>query len=490
MKADNGQYLSTQDAAVETRETHLSVSAARGATSAGTASPQTKQMPVYDEPEERQMGRNIKIKKRTVLILIAIAVLVWIVAGGILSSSQADDAAGYVMPGNVTRDFSGTDVWKYYLYFYENKFQGYPWVVKISYSIFVVALIFCLCTGIYMLRFFYRQERNKSIQREFAEKYEDKVEQIVAGPAEMSTAQIAGMIDLKGRKLNDTEVQVWILQIIHIAMRHKGYTMQVNIQRLIAYIGAEQYMLRTLDNGKRGCKIRVVQAIRLLHLQVPYSIMARLINDRTLPLRNVARLYHALTSHDDPYMFLNADYLNSNFVRWDSLEFDNLLNECKAQGKDMPSFLPIIYSVKTDKVQAMLIEMVGKYGTEEECRALFDFFDSDNELIRRAAYRAMGIHRFLPAEKVMMAHFPTEHEVVRRTILHAISKIHSGQAEGFLKKVYGMTASYHTRRTILKVLRHYSDLGMQYFYELQAKATPREMPIFWHVEDPIINREV
>ena len=53
-----------------------------------------------------------------------------------------------------------------------------------------------------------------------------------------------------------------------------------------------------------------------------------------------------------------------------------------------------------------------------------------------------------------------------------------------------MTASYHTRRTILKALRGYSDLGMQYFYELQAKATPQEMPIFWHVEDPIINREI
>ena len=288
------------------------------------------------------MGHNMKIKKRTVLIVIGIVVLVCIVAGRILSPSQADDAAGYVMPGNVTRDFSGTDVWKYYLYFYENKFQGYPWVVKISYSIFVVALIFCLCTGIYMLRFFYRQERNKSIQREFAEKYEDKVEQIVAGPSEISTAQIAEMIDLKGRKLNDTELHVWILQIIHIAMRHKGYTMQVNIQRLIVYIGAERYMLRTLANGKSGSKIHVVQAIRLLHLPMPESIMARLINDRNLALRYAARLYHALASHDEPYMFLNADYLNSDFVRWDYLEFDNLLNECKAQGKDMPSFMPII----------------------------------------------------------------------------------------------------------------------------------------------------
>lgn len=490
MKAGNGQYLSTQDAAVETRETHLSVSAASGLTSAGAVSPQARKKSAYDESGDRRMGHNMKIKKRTVLIVIGIVVLVCIVAGGILSPSQADDAAGYVMPGNVTRDFSGTDVWKYYLYFYENKFQGYPWVVKISYSIFVVALIFCLCTGIYMLRFFYRQERNKSIQREFAEKYEDKVEQIVAGPSEISTAQIAEMIDLKGRKLNDTELHVWILQIIHIAMRHKGYTMQVNIQRLIVYIGAEQYMLRTLANGKSGSKIHVVQAIRLLHLPMPESIMARLINDRNLALRYAARLYHALASHDEPYMFLNADYFNSDFVCWDCLEFDNLLNECKAQGKDMPSFMPIIYSVKSNNVQAQLIEMVGKYGSDEECRALFDFFDSDDELIKRAAYRAMGLHRFLPAEKVMMAHFPTEHEVVHRTILHAISKIHSGQAEGFLKKVYGMTASYHTRRTILKALRGYSDLGMQYFYELQAKATPQEMPIFWHVEDPIINREI
>lgn len=69
---------------------------------------------------------------------------------------------------------------------------------------------------------------------------------------------------------------------------------------------------------------------------------------------------------------------------------------------------------------------IAYWGTDQEVKYLFSYFDSPNFLCRNAAFACMGIRRFDEAEEVMLGLFYKQTEILRRSILNALLAIGSG----------------------------------------------------------------
>lgn len=86
-----------------------------------------------------------------------------------------------------------------------------------------------------------------------------------------------------------------------------------NIRNTMEILGLSEFMENRLIYGKDKEKLRVIQAARLLDMQLSDSVMTGIVNNRDIRLHKAARFYYMLINKDDPYLFFENDKMNDQF---------------------------------------------------------------------------------------------------------------------------------------------------------------------------------
>lgn len=172
-------------------------------------------------------------------------------------------------------------------------------------------------------------------------------------------------------------------------------------------LGLSEFMENRLIYGKDKEKLRVIQAARLLDMQLSDSVMTGIVNNRDIRLHKAARFYYMLINKDDPYLFFENDKMNDQFSVWDKLELHQLFADCHEAGKKLPSFIPLIRQLSNPGIAAFFIKETAYWGNDIEVGYLEEYFDSPNQSFRRAAFEGMGLRRFAQAEEKMKECFST-----------------------------------------------------------------------------------
>ena len=226
----------------------------------------------------------------------------------------------------------------------------------------------------------------------------------------------------------------------------------------------------------------MIQAARLLEVQLPDCVMAGIVNNRNVRLRKAARFYYMLTNRDDPYPFFANDKMNASFPVWDKLELHQLFEDCVRAGKKLPSFIPLIRQLSDPRIAAFFIRETAYWGSDGEVRFLLEYFDSPDLTLREAAFEGVGLRRFAEAEEALKNCFFKQPEHLRRVILESLLTIRSGVSSEFFREVLLDSASQFTRRTALYCLWRYDDRGRALFAEMKRSATADDLVLFNHVE--------
>lgn len=247
-------------------------------------------------------------------------------------------------------------------------------------------------------------------------------------------------------------------------------------------LGLSEFMENRLIYGRDKDKLRVIQAARLLDMQLPDSVMASIVNNRDVRLHKAARFYYMLINKDDPYLFFENDKMNDRFSVWDKLEFHQLFADCHEAGKKLPSFIPLIRQLSNPEIAAFFIKETAYWGSDVEVGYLEEYFDSPDQNFRKAAFEGMGLRRFVAAEEKMKACFYNQSESIKRVILESILSIHSGKSATFIKEVFDTSASRFTKRTALYCLWYYGNTGKELFMEMKKTASEDDLVLFNQVE--------
>ena len=212
-----------------------------------------------------------------------------------------------------------------------------------------------------------------------------------------------------------------------------------------------------------------MQAVRLTNMQLPDSIVASLVNDKDIRLRKATRLYYMCTNKEEPYMFLEESSIqNTAFSIWDKMELHEIFRKIREGGRPVPLFVPLLQKTEATSKVVFFMHEIAYWGTDQEVKYLFSYFDSPNFLCRNAAFACMGIRRFDEAEEVMLGLFYKQTEILRRSILNALLAIGSGIRVHFFADVYENSVSNYTKRTALRCLWLYNDEGRNIFLRLRA----------------------
>lgn len=386
----------------------------------------------------------------------------------------------------------GWNILRYYYYLYRHLFVGYPWVVRVAYGVIVASclgfvVIFCL-----MAVHVYRRRRNAKKMAWIKDRYFEKLKDIVDEVTEnLSTEEIVRRMGYKPRKWKAWEMRLWSNVLVELTfytnVQHPNLT---NIQRVMRLIGFTDYVERQLVLGKRKDRVALMQVVRLTNMQLLDSIVTRFVNDTDLRLCKATRFYYMFTNKEEPYVFLDERSVQKGaYSTWDQMELHEVFRKIHDSGRGVPLFVPLLQKTEDIGKVVFFMHEIVYWGTDQDMRFLFSYFDSPNMLCRNAAFECMGIRRFNEAEDVMLSSFHKQSEVLRRSILNALLAIGSGACVRFFVDVYGKSSSNYTRRTALRCLWLYNDEGRNIFNLLKSEASSGDQILFEHVENPIINNE-
>ena len=386
----------------------------------------------------------------------------------------------------------GWNVPRYYFYLFLHLFAGYPWVVRVAYSVIIVCCVAFVALMAAIAADFALRRRNSRRLTRIRELYLERLKGVCHADVEnLPTAEIGRRLGYRERRWKDWEMRLWAQVFIEVSTFTNTQNPNLtNIQRAMRLVGFDAYVERQLLNGRRSLKLKLIQTVRLTNMQLPNSLVTHLVNDKDLALRRASRLYYMCTSADDPYVFFEEENkLGITFSLWDMMELHEIFRKVREAGRPAPSFVPIMQRVANRGIVAFMMKEIAYWGSDREMRYLKGYFGSPDFTYRQAAFVSMGIRRFAEAEDDMVKVFYMQTEGNRRTILNSLLAIGSGRCTGVFREAYLNGGSLFTRRTALRCLWLYGSQGREVFAGLKAAAPPADRILFEHVESPVINSE-
>ena len=445
--------------------------------------------------EEKRLMRKIEVKKwRLVLWACLIFLIGWLIVAVFFPDPNADDAAGYIMPGTMTRDFTGMDAWKYYVYFWENRYGNYAFVVRFSYVIILFSLTCILIFVVIMTGYVHKLRNEKRSFARLKNKYYEPMRDIMYRKKEMSIIEINNKLDLRNNKFSNLESRQLFQLILLIRYEGLNRIASKNHIRIAEAMGLMDWAENKLRTGSRRDKMRMLQTARLLWLPLPASLTVRTINDKDRRLRNMARMYYSLVDEYEPYLVVDKDFVNKDLHMWDAMETHQVFGEVKANGKTMPLLMPLVEIADIPFIKAACILGVASWSTDKEVEKTLSYVKEREPEVRRAVYVGVGFRKYENAANVLMERYNMEDDSMRAQIVRSIYQIHPEGGAKFLYDAYSATSSAETRIEVLFALMNYSTEGMMYYYNLKEREQQRgsslNLQMFYHVENSIINKEM
>ena len=382
-------------------------------------------------------------------------------------------------------ELSGLQYYSYYLSTWATAYTNYPFVVKVSVSILMLCAFSIGFLTFSLLRNKYLDQKHEHFYKKIKKKYYDKIYEVANEKEDLKIEDVTNRIDLspeEKKKLKGWKmIYIGKLFIEVKSAIYNSYNYH-NIQMLVRVFGLQEFIENTLTFGSKAYRVQAMRMSQFLMVNVPESILVRLLDLRANTLHKEVRMYYLWLSDYSPFRFFTDKNINYEYRPWDALEIHHLLKARKNAHKEMPSLLPIVSLCNDKQLKACLIREVAYWGTNDEVIKMTKYITDKETFYREAAIQCMGIAKCLKAEKILEDAYPQQSEELKVMTITALQQIHSGQAIPFLSKAYSDSTVTSTKFAILMCLWKYSDDSREVFYCLEKTAEGDDILIFEEVK--------
>lgn len=382
-------------------------------------------------------------------------------------------------------ELSGLQYYSYYLSTWATAYTNYPFVVKVSVSILMLCAFSIGFLTFSLLRDKYLAQKHERFYKKLKKKYYDKILEVANEKEELKIEDVTNRIDLspeEKKKLKGWKmIYVGKLFIEVKSAIYNTYNYH-NIQMLVRVFGLQEFIEDTLTFGSKAYRVQAMRMSQFLMVNVPESILVRLLDLRANTLHKEVRMYYLWLSDYSPFRFFTDKNINYEYRPWDALEIHHLLKARKNAHKEMPSLLPIVSLCNDKQLKACLIREVAYWGTNDEVIKMTKYITGNESIYREAAIQCMGIAKCLKAEKILEDAYPQQSEDLKIMTITALQQIHSGQAIPFLSKAYNDSTVTSTKFAILMCLWKYNDDSKEVFYCLEKTAEGDDVLFFEEVK--------
>lgn len=383
-------------------------------------------------------------------------------------------------------DFSGLDLFGYYIKLWRNAYWEYPWVVRFSYALLLLMLLAVVVLLVTLIVRIVRNYRHDRFDRKIRKAYADDLYKVCTNERDMTSEEISAYIGYDNKKWHGWRMEAVAKFFVETRTACGEQCNFKNLNTAARLFGLTTYLENGLAFGIGKNKVQLLQQVQYLHIPIPESILVRLLENKNRELRKSVRNYYLGVSDDDPLRFIESD-VDHDFRPWDALELHEQLRRRHEAKKSIPSLKPYIQSLTDVGLKATLIREVAWWGTDDDVEAMTAYFTDETAEIREAAFDCVATRHYKKAEPQLRAVYDEQTERLRRVIIRALATLGSGASADFMATAYQKTASRRTKVCILESLWNYGAAGRATFYQLRARASQEDALFFEQVEAAGLN---
>ncbi len=394
--------------------------------------------------------------------------------------------ADSIMDRMRTRDFTDADYIGYMLTRWYEGFLEYPFVVKFS----VVTILFCILSitaftlSIYVNKM-YEGHRNRVYHRLYHRFY-DIFSDIITSQKELTRSDIDERIQLtlKDQKKRKSASSMFIgcRLLVQVKADYYNEYNYYNMRKLCMALGVQEFLERMLVFGSRSKQRQAMQISQFLMIDLPESVLVRLLNSTNAVLRKETRMYYLWLSDYNPFRFFrDSEMYNYEWREWDALEVHFLMSARNRAKKEMPSLPPVIVDCDNEKLQACLIREVGFWGTPEDIDNMKKYLAHKNVVIRQATIECFIQANTTTVEPMLMNIYAHQDETMRKHILRALVTFNTGRAIPFFVKAWNESKVQATKLYIIMSLSMYGDNGVAEFERMEKDSNEEDHFLFQQV---------
>lgn len=386
-----------------------------------------------------------------------------------------------------TRQFSNFDYGTYLITMWYNDYFNYPFVIRVS---IITILLCCISMTGFMVSVAINKMSEHNRLKEYHNLYKrfyNLFADIMTDKREIPFSEINERLeltpaDIKQRK-NSKSMFVGCQLLIQVKADHFNEYNYENVRSLCHALGVHAFLERMLVFGSRTQRRRALQTAQFLMVNLPESVLVRLLNSVSPVLRKETRMYYLWLSDYNPFRFFQElSGARYEWHEWDGLEIHFLMSARFAAHKEMPSLPPVIAECENERLQACLIREVGFWGTPEDVDNMKKYLGYKSPVIRQAAIECLIQARATTSEPMLMAAYAHQSEHLRLYILRALVLFKTGKAIPFFLKAYKESKVQSTKLNILMALSMYNEQSKAEFKRLEAECSiPEDQSLFAQV---------
>lgn len=420
------------------------------------------------------------------LVVLGIILLVTLLHR-IFPDPDAEDAAGYVMPGTLSRDYNGWDAIRFNVYLVRHHYVDQPPIVHVAYNFTLFGIIGSIILITALSITLAVRKKGERFLDELNAQYRKKLEGILMGDEEFSSGRILDILHPSDRHVQLDVFPSWLklLKEMHDEAKRGGAKNglhHANLQNLAYSIGLKDYIEDALLNAVPGKQYAVIEYLRLLGMEVPTSTVSRLLTHKSERLRKAARQYYMTLDTEDAYSVLNNRNFFTRFSDWDAISLHNTVNINVKKGKDLLPFRTCIDNAVDESLKQHLIEEAGYWVDDDNMEHLMPYLHDDRPEFRAAIYQGIAHRRYVAAEPGLVKNYENESVDMRILIINTLIACNSGNQDDFFLKSYNETTSRKLKRELLRAMFVYSQKSHDLFTQLRNEAAPQDIVLFDHVQ--------
>lgn len=394
--------------------------------------------------------------------------------------------ADSIMDRMRTRDFTNSDYIGYLFTKWYNGFFEYPFVVKFS---FVIVLLCCISITIFAISLYvnkvYEGKRNRKYNK-LDNRFYDIFSDIIVNETPLSHKEIEQRLNLSAkdikRRKSASRMFIGCRLLVQVKADYYNEYNFKNLHNLCMSLGVQEFLERMLVFGNREKQRQAMQVAQFLMIDLPESVLVRLLNSTNGVLRKETRMYYLWLSDYNPFRFFrDSEMYNYEWREWDAQEVHFLMRSRSIAGKEMPSLPPVIIDCDNENLQACLIREVGFWGTSEDIDNIKKYLAHKNSVIRQAAIECFIQARATSVEPMLMNIYAHQDETMRKHILRALVIFNTGRAIPFFTKAYEESKVQATKLYIIMSLSMYGDAGVAEFERLESLANEEDHFLFQQI---------
>lgn len=385
----------------------------------------------------------------------------------------------------------------YYVTYYSDIFRDYPYEVQTA--VWMMQWSFLTIAGLtIILEYKGKQRRKRERATEKLEKRYGEALDLVFGVddgRQLTRDELIARFHIdegeatKRGLLKDDYERRLMCALIYDRLIHDstaGPSRQKNQNLLLDIFALPAFLEGEVSLGNMRNKMTAMTMIRVFRLYISPWAINKLMNSKQVRVRRMALYLSVMSSSDSELEYFETDFFDKNSCIYDEIELGFTLHRRKAAGLKLPNLAHWARIQKNDNTKCMFVRLMRRFDQNEYCGQLTDLFlESKHKKLIEEISRTWGYLHYNEGEQLLVDTMLTQPDDTKVAIMHAITRMASGQNLDLLLDGYTNTTNPHVRFEALRCMYSYGDEGRALLQKLETEAADADKKFFTFFHNPI-----